>query len=356
MKNQYFPALTGLRAIAAFMVYIVHYKPFKVEKFGQFAFDFFNEFHIGVTIFFVLSGFLITIRYYNKDNFSFKSYFINRFARIYPIYFLLTTALFLYLIFYKSINYNTSNTIVYLLNITLLKAYFNDFAYTGIGQGWTLTVEETFYILAPLFFLLIKKQRYYLLLIPVIFLSIGLFFVEQFGSTNFYGFFKDNLFMLEMTFFGRCFEFFVGIALALLILKQKNPLKIKHLTFIGIFFIAVSLFWISSFKGENSSGMYSVFGIMVNNFFLPVFGIAPLIYGLIYENNIVSKILKTPLFTLLGKSSYVFYLIHLGVFATFLMEHLHNFILSFIFLNIIAIALYWYVEKPLNILIKKRFF
>lgn len=101
--------------------------------------------------------------------------------------------------------------------------------------------------------------------------------------------------------------------------------------------------------------MYSVFGIMVNNFFLPVFGIAPLIYGLIYENNFVSKILKTPLFTLLGKSSYVFYLIHLGVFATFLMEHLHNFILSFIFLNIISIALYWYVEKPLNILIKKEF-
>ena len=46
MKKSYLPAITSLRAVAAYMVYIVHTNPFSVEKFGQSVFDFFDEFHV----------------------------------------------------------------------------------------------------------------------------------------------------------------------------------------------------------------------------------------------------------------------------------------------------------------------
>lgn len=58
-KPAYFPALTGVRAIAAYMVFIHHYKLFPGSFVGKRMFYFFNEFHTGVTFFFVLSGFFI---------------------------------------------------------------------------------------------------------------------------------------------------------------------------------------------------------------------------------------------------------------------------------------------------------
>ena len=90
-----FPALTGVRAVAAFMVYMHHFNPFKTEIVGKNIHYFFDGFHIGVTLFFVLSGFLIAHRYFDDVDFEFKSYLQKRIARIYPMYFILTSATFI---------------------------------------------------------------------------------------------------------------------------------------------------------------------------------------------------------------------------------------------------------------------
>ncbi len=90
-NKKFFSALTGIRAIAAFMVCLFHFNPFTEVRFGSIVHNFFNEFHVGVTMFFVLSGFLIAYRYSDMEKIKFKQYFLNRFARIYPVYFILTT-------------------------------------------------------------------------------------------------------------------------------------------------------------------------------------------------------------------------------------------------------------------------
>ena len=87
---KYFNALTGIRAIAAYMVFFHHYNPFVKFIYSYFIYSNINEFHIGVTLFFVLSGFLISFKYLNNNDFNYTKYFINRFSRIYPIYFILT--------------------------------------------------------------------------------------------------------------------------------------------------------------------------------------------------------------------------------------------------------------------------
>jgi peptidoglycan/LPS O-acetylase OafA/YrhL len=353
MKNDYFPSLTGVRAIAAYMVYIVHTDPVRSEVFGQKTFNFFNEFHVGVTIFFVLSGFLITYRYFDERNLNLKKYFINRFARIYPMYFLLTTAFFLYLAIDQN-KFTTTDFWIYLANITFIRGFFDTIKHSGLGQGWTLSVEEIFYVLAPVLFILIKRNSKSLFLLPVFFVLFGFGLVQLFGNIDFYGFMNSNQFMLEFTFFGRCFEFFTGIALALFVKKYSTNLETSYFTYIGILGICISIFGISYFVENNSSGMDTIPGKIINTFFLPIIGIAPLFYGLIKEKTFVSKILETNLFQLLGKSSYIFYLIHLGIFATFIQNSIHNYILVFLIFNVVSIILYQFIEKPLNNLFKYK--
>jgi peptidoglycan/LPS O-acetylase OafA/YrhL len=67
MKNENIPALTGVRQIAAFMVVVNHLCPeTKIVGIDNFI----KELNVGVTIFFVLSGFLIAYRYYEKQIFT----------------------------------------------------------------------------------------------------------------------------------------------------------------------------------------------------------------------------------------------------------------------------------------------
>ena len=79
-SKNYFPALTGIRAVAAYMVFFHHFNPLHALKEGnlwaRLLNPVFEEGHIGVSIFFVLSGFLITVRYYESLNIS-KRWFFN---------------------------------------------------------------------------------------------------------------------------------------------------------------------------------------------------------------------------------------------------------------------------------------
>lgn len=352
MNNNY-PALTGIRAIAAYMVFLHHNDIFKEAIFGKSIHNFFTEFHVGVTIFFVLSGFLICNRYYEEASFNFKNYFIKRFARIYPMYFILTTITFVY---FGLINFQLDfrNLQIYFLNITFLKGFFEVFKFTGIGQGWSLTVEECFYLLAPLFFFFIKKSKSNLFTIPIFFIIVGCFLVYIFENITFYSFFKSMDFMLDFTIFGRISEFIIGISLALY-LNNFKP-NFKYFTFVGLFFIILSIFILSVLKPTAIGfGTDCTAGKIINTLVMPFFGIAPLFYGLVKEKNFISKILSTKIFVLLGKSSYIFYLIHMGIFFN-LLKHLNFNVLSlFLALNLISIVFYYCLEQPLNNYIRNKY-
>ena len=173
LGKNYYPGLTSLRAIAALMVYLHHFNPLppSLSLFGFSLWGIVQEFHVGVTIFFVLSGFLITDRYLDAQ-INFKTYFWFRFCRIYPIYFIISLlTLIISLISYGIDSFNFKELI---LNITLTKGFFDQYKFSMVAQGWSLTVEETFYLLAPLIFILVRKKSS-LILIPftLLFLSIG---------------------------------------------------------------------------------------------------------------------------------------------------------------------------------------
>src|SRR5690349_17330479 len=96
-KEDEFPALTGIRFLAVTMIFW-HHNSDAVSH--GFLHGIFNHLFLGVELFFVLSGFLICYKYYEPaqlDRSFLIRFFTRRFARVYPLYFLLTTFTFLFL-------------------------------------------------------------------------------------------------------------------------------------------------------------------------------------------------------------------------------------------------------------------
>lgn len=345
-NKQFFPALTGFRAIAAWIIFIYHFFPFKNanHSYPKWIADIVWEFHFGVDMFFVLSGFLITYRYFDTYPIKFKNYMINRIARIYPMYFIITSLVFI-IGYFRTYTWDTDSTIQALLSFTMTKALFADYIFAGIPQGWTLTLEELFYLSAPFYFFLIRKNKWWLFLLPILIFIFGTSAKYLFeGINNIGGFLQKNIFSYFI-------EFFTGIGLALLMKKNINfKMKYIKLTYLGIFFIIVYLLSISYLRVNTDLGRFIEMGL------LSVLGIAPFFWGLIHEKTIVSRFLSLPIMVLLGKASYIFYLIHKGFIPIFIDEYIwSNKLFLFIVLNIISIILFKYIEEPANHWIRKNF-
>ncbi|MBD1394120.1 acyltransferase family protein [Mucilaginibacter glaciei] len=385
----YIPALTGVRALAAYLVFISHYAYGFDDNFPHAVQRFLNEFHIGVTIFFVLSGFLIAFRYFDTFKLTgnwFRQYLKNRVARIYPMYFLLTAGAFISYYFtgdQKITNGFGSPVGLFLMHITFVRGFFDQLKFTGIAQGWSLTVEELFYFSAPFMFYFAQRYKKFYVQ-PFIITGAGLLLVLMFRNVNWYGFFGNFTFMMLYTFLGRCFEFFAGIQLALIVKnKTLNGAAKTRYTYLGFGLIFVCV-WIMSLlpipKGE-VAGLHNPWGIITNNYVLAA-SIALFFYGLLTETTVLKKLLSNKFVELLGKSSYIFYLIHLGYMYDFLHFSFNklnddvfnlydkwgvdwsspfqydglNVLYAFIILNAVSVILFKLIEEPLNHYIRKSNF
>ena len=363
-KAKYYPALTGVRALAAYGVFVHHFYHFPE---GSLAARIAMQGGTGVTVFFVLSGFLICNRYFERLTFSaawLGTYFRNRVARIYPLYLLLTLLTFASIIadpgfdpvFQWSGYVFTDKVLVIGLNLTLLRGFFEQFIYTGISQGWTLTVEESFYFLAPALLLGVAhfSSRPFLLLMgyAALFLAAGALLVH--AMPHRFGFFNSYTFALGCTFFGQCTVFFIGIVLALLV-KRMRSVSANHRPFWttagALWAIACLVLNIVAYHtpADHEIGIVPNSINALSSFLLFPIGVAMFFWGLINECSWVQRVLQTPALQLLGKSSYAFYLIHIGICNLLLVRYVTASIpVRFMLLLGLAIVLYKYVEDPLH--------
>lgn len=344
-SKKFFPALTGYRAIAAWMIFVYHFMPFNSPRYPQWIKSIVGEFHMGVDLFFVLSGFLIAYRYYNDYPIHFRKYMVNRIARIYPMYFIITAAVFV-VWFFQNQTWNSEKTIETILSFTMTKALFSKYFLAGIPQGWTLTLEEMFYLTAPLYFILIRKSKKWLFILPfIVFLAFAILkFIFHFPGNTF-GFLQTNIHAYVI-------EFFAGIGLALFTLKNikiRMPATLTGL-FIIVFYLVARPWFAAVINLKSDLGRFFEMAI------LSIFGIAPLLWGLIHEKTVIQKILSTKTMVLLGKSSYIFYLIHKGFMPIFINDYVwDNKLFIFILLNLISVILFTYIEEPMNNFIRKKF-
>ena len=346
-KNK-FDALTGMRAIAAIMVFVYHNRkywrydlPFEVMRF-------ISEWHVGVTVFFVLSGFLLAYRYEEKPIESRKSYLkyiLLRIARIFPLYWILLSVYFLDRAYSKDVD-------TYFLQYSLFYSLFEKYSVSGIVQAWSLTVEFFFYLLSPLLFLLLKKSWVHCILFLIGFFLVGwsIGYGLHWFNGNAKGLLYPFKFMVGSTFFGRSLEFFFGMLLAYLMKQQKGIQflgKLKKPTLWGGIGILGMIFAIRFFARNNFvHGVEFWQGRLIHELFLPV-AIVVFFWGLMSEKTWVSRILSTRFFVLLGNASFVFYLIHLSYFNMKLKSYIYLPDRNFVLLWICSIIIYFLLEKPL---------
>jgi len=153
-------ALTGLRIFPALAVLLSHLR--KPPGAGPYLKAFLDSGYAGVTVFFVLSGFVLTHNYFDRflRQFSLRlvvSYFVARLARVYPLYLLL-----LVWVSFPALWLGTVNGSLWLKHALALQAWTGTLqnAYTFNAPGWSISVEFFLYACFPLLvFLLLPVLR-----------------------------------------------------------------------------------------------------------------------------------------------------------------------------------------------------
>ena len=308
MKIKYHPEIDGLRAIAVDTVIFYHaqitifgHQPFK----GGF---------IGVDIFFVISGYLITSiilkELVTTGSFSFKHFYERRIRRILPalLFVMLVSLPFAWMYLLPSSFVDFSKSILYSLGFSS-NFYFH---YSGQQYGaesgllkpflhtWSLSVEEQFYILFPIVLLITFKYfKKHLLTILVIGLIISLQMADW-GSKNYP---SASFYFLH----ARMWELLAGSILAYFEItlghRSKNKILNLILPTIGLFLIGHSILFFNDKTFHPSFYTLS-----------PIIGVC-LIIWFSSKNELITKILSTKLFVGVGLISYSLYLWHYPIFA-----------------------------------------
>lgn len=164
-SNPTFKSIEGLRGIAVVLVFLVHYTSLTHQWHPEYLEDIASAItqfgHLGVDLFFVLSGFLIYKSIMTKDNFSPIAYVKRRARRIYPVFLIvLAIYLLLSLIFTSESKLPESGVLLYILqNIFLLPGIF--FIEPIITVAWSLSYEALYYFMIPflIFGLKLKQWR-----------------------------------------------------------------------------------------------------------------------------------------------------------------------------------------------------
>ncbi len=333
------------------MIFVYHNRKYWKNKLNPEFFRFCSELNLGVQLFFVLSGFLIAKSYGSRPLESianYKQYLFQRLVRIMPLYWFLLT------LYYLDHDYGKCRFSVthYLLFQGFSSSHFLD----AIAQSWSLTVEMTFYTLAPLLMLLWKKHFGYLLIFLASILGItlltGWFWTNIFVNPNHY--LEPLNFVFMTTFAGQSFWFVAGMSLVLYPNFWNKISNSKHTTTIAIFGLLGTLYAIGRFQTNRiDHGVNHWQGMVLYVTVLPV-SILLLIQGLITQRSLWQRFLSSRIMVILGNASFAFYLIHISYVNLKLKSWVILPDRNFILLWLLSIALYYGFEKPIYDWYKKR--
>lgn len=160
--KSYLAGLDGLRAIAAILVFFVHYQQFTKISWQYSVFDLermLKNGDTGVALFFVLSGFLLSLPFWRQFEgeklLNIKSYLVNRVVRIVPVYYVCLLLIMAMKGFHGS-DLTFDNIVLHLLFLHTIR---DQFVFGFSPPFWTLAVEFQFYLILPLLFWILFKLR-----------------------------------------------------------------------------------------------------------------------------------------------------------------------------------------------------
>lgn len=305
-----------------------------------------------VSYFYVLSGFIMAIAYYQPaaPSFNRTRYWVARFARIYPVY---LVALLLMII--AKLHAEGSNPLTVGLSLFALQAWVPGYPLSLNTPGWSLSVEAFFYLLFPVIVVLIKPQQFKILA----FITLTLWLITQvfhsywLSSPQYQPFSKlhDFIYYNPVLHLG---TFLLGYCAGVCVKQGRfdllsNPLLNPTLLVLATLLSVVLLL--------NRYPLMDTLGVRFdynNGLLAPLF--ISIIVLLTLNKGWISQFLQHPWLILLGEASYSLYIlqkplhgIYEKIFAKYLdMNSGLYFYLFAVLLTISALFSYWFFETPLR--------
>jgi peptidoglycan/LPS O-acetylase OafA/YrhL len=324
----FIPSIEGMRAIAVLVVLFFHLD-----------IKFFSGGYLGVDLFFVISGFIITRNILfdlNNENFSIKNFYIRRFRRLFPalaVTILITIIISLLIIPPEQLIKTSQSAISAIfslanVNFWLEAGYFDASASTKpLLHTWSLSVEEQFYLFWPAALLLLKDVR------KLLFFSFALLLLSLTASYIFRASDPDAVFYL-LPF--RVHQLMAGalVAISLLHLKGWRGNVFAIISVVGFLCLA-------TFFAESKSPLFSAFFVTCSGFLLLV----------CRDSSFSNMFFGNKCMLWVGKRSYAIYLVHWPVIVLYkyfigfdlvLLEQILLLVATFV----LAVILHEMVEKP----------
>lgn len=295
--------------------------------------------NVGVSYFFILSGFIMIIAYHKKEKIEYIDYYKNRFARIYPLYVL---GLLLYLVTRYS-KFNITDSFLYLFG---LQSWIPGKAMILNFPGWSISVEFLFYLLFPLLYnhFYSKKNKTIWVAAGVIWIVSQVFSHLYEASPSYKGPHTESHEFLYYFPLMHINEFLVGNLAGIFFVrnfKQKNydiPV-ILIFTAILLTMIFVPLFY--------HNGLMALLFI-------------PLIILISGNNGFLTKLFSLKPLEYLGEASYAVYITHIPVLyilrdilRTYYLDSDTIFLIYIPVLIMTSILFYQFIEKPLRDYLKR---
>ena len=410
------PIIDGVRAWGLIMVLLGHliyfYDPFftKTEDTSRVSvfFDFFRA-DLGVDAFFVISGFLIGSillkEYQKKGSLSLKGFYLKRFFRLMPVYFV---AVFLGVVFYSLVK-NSSGDMAPQIDL-MLKNFWTNLLYVNnfvpvqeqfMGWCWSLAIEEQFYLLIPLFFVgffrWFKQKFWFFIALFLLSFVVRFYVVYHYnlvGADGFWGnkigddrwrdtfnLLYDNLYTryggllvgvmgsyFYVYYLGRLKKFFEDVSFSrvlyllsvfvfLIIFFKIDFIYFSELTKTGVTITATDLsFYEKIYFSIIVSSSRNLFALSV------MYIIFYIMFSLNGRGSLLSKTLSSPFLFPLAQLSYSAYLIHPFIIipvSRYLTPYFYAYLDSvysvFILNSVIALALIYLLSLALHVFVEKPF-
>lgn len=347
VPKNYIYSLNGLRAISILLVIVSHVLEQNFSNANSVWKSVFLNGGLGVHVFFVISGFLITTILLDEESkhntVSLKKFYLRRVFRIFPAYYFL---LFIYLLLQLNGTIHLS-AFSWFASLTYLK-FTNWELDWPTAHFWSLSIEECFYFFWPFTFKFFKGKRSSIAFLIVLIVPVIRVLEAKFNSVG------SN----ELSLFQRGDALMWGCIFA--IYREKILCFIKAAINKSKFFIALPFLIILFLKiVEILNGKYD---LHLGAFTIPIGGsvgtIAQVCIGLIILVSITYKnawftFLNTSLLNFIGKLSYSLYLWQ-QLFFSKEMGSWSSFPLNLLFIFVAALLSYNLIEKPF-LDIKKKF-
>lgn len=352
-----FTALDGLKGWAAMSVFIFHFSSASSHYYGQPGswsntgkivnniFQYFPLFgfagaHIGVDVFFILSGFFI-YRSIKRKNFSFFSFLVNRYKRLLPAH---------VIILFHTLT--VSSVLVAFINIFFLNFFFPKVTFINFVT-WSISYEILFYVICALWLIVGKNIKMFSTW-KFLFVLILAIYSTQWFLPNYF-----TQLGMQYIALNRFIAFFFGVILSKLYTDDKALwVKYKRLFLYGAFpsFLMICLLkyiW-------SGSVIYDFFvqkGFDIPYLLVDIAAFILIGFLLLEEDHIISKFFNFLPLRIIGVVSYSFYLNHAiwglsigarliddfrGAASKAILYYISSFIVTFL----IAVFMYHFLEKP----------